>query len=458
MKQNRNMLGIVFYEQAIAVAEVENSAGGVRVRRSARFSLPDGVTLENVTSMQNQFGVFLKEHGFKVRKAVVGISAKHLLSTLLKVPPIQDAQTRRQTIQIQLERKLQMELPDVAFDYWANQNKTSQTTLVLTTLKSTVTAIKSLLAGLKITPVRLTGTSFGLDFATSTGVDCNIVEYPHSVEVFLFENGDLKAVLNIAKEPSGVFDSQLADAIVRHVNRILWSVSIKSDTEQNYYGWTHNPKTADGLKPVFGNFKRMEVTPANLSAEDELCGYAARLAATMLSAKTPAVNFLNGHQQHKKMTMTRQRITRIALFAAAVVLLIGFYFYGWYSDRAAIVEYQQQLDSMKDNVAEAEQMIDQVGQARQWFLQQPVHLDRLRELTLAFPQSSDIWLTSLAVDDSLNQLITGRATSEAAILDVVDALKSNPLFENIKLLYIRKMGKETDIMTFAINFHSRGEQ
>ena len=59
MKQNRNMLGIVFYEQTIAVTEVENAGGAVHIRRNAEFLLPEGVTLENAASVQAQFGAFL---------------------------------------------------------------------------------------------------------------------------------------------------------------------------------------------------------------------------------------------------------------------------------------------------------------------------------------------------------------------------------------------------------------
>ena len=103
-------------------------------------------------------------------------------------------------------------------------------------------------------------------------------------------------------------------------------------------------------------------------------------------------------------------------------------------------------------------MIDQVSHAKKWFNREPLHLEHLRELTMVFPRSSDIWLTSLAVDPSLNQVIAGRATSEDAILDVVDTLKANPLFKDIELLYIRKMGNKTTLMTFAINFNCQGDQ
>ena len=180
MKQNRNMLGIVFYEQTIAVTEVENAGGAVHIRRNAEFLLPEGVTLENAASVQAQFGAFLKEQGFGVRKAAVGISSRYVLSTLLKVPPIQDVQTRHETVKIQLERKLQMEPSDITFDYWKNKNNDNSTILALTALKATISNVKSLLSGLKITPLWLTNTSFGVDFVTSPGLNCNMVEFPKS--------------------------------------------------------------------------------------------------------------------------------------------------------------------------------------------------------------------------------------------------------------------------------------
>lgn len=461
MKQNRKMLGIVFYEQTIAVSEVENSAGSVRMCRNAEFRLPEGVTLENIASTQPQFGAFLKEQGFKGRKVAVGISSRYMLTTLLKIPPIQDAQTRHETIKIHLERKLQMELSDITFDYWKGKSQENHGILALTALKTTTAGIKSFLSGLKITPMCLTNTSFGIDFITSPGINCNMVEYPQSVEVFVFENGNLKAVLTIAKKAKDQFDAALADNIIRQVNRNLWSVSDKKADEMKFYWWTNQPQetaTADGLHTLFGNLKRLEIKGDRSSATGNLCDFAGQLAGKILLSESVPVNLLNGHHQEKKLIITRQRLSKIAIFAGAVLLLIGIYFYSWYSDRRMIAQYRRQLDSMKQNVEAAQQMIDRVSYARQWFQQQPIHLDRLKELTLAFPQNSDIWLTSLAVDESLNHIITGRATKEEAILDIVDTLKSNPLFGDIKLLYIRKMGQETNIMTFAINFHSRGEQ
>ncbi len=459
MKQIRNSLGIIFYEQTVAVAEVGTNAGGCRIRRCAEFNMPGGMTIENLPSQQAKFGVFLKENGFKSRHAIVGISAKQIVSTLLKIPPVQDAQTRRETIQIHLERKLELEFSDIVFDC-RDQTSSSTDTLVLMTLKKNVAAIQAFLASFKITPLYLTANSLALDFQVSDGVDCHLIHYPGSVEAFIFQDRSLQAVLNIARKSHDVSDDELGDDVTRQINRALWALPSKGESPHYTVWTTHADTTVVGqqLGRTLANLKTRQIKSIDGSAAGNLCGIASQLARRAVAAEPAGINFLNGHQQTKNIVIPKQWYSRIAMVAAAVLILLGLYFYGWYADCRETAQYKENLQSMSENVEDAEQIIKRVGYARQWFAHQPVHLENLRELTLAFPRSSDIWLTSLAVDESLNQVIAGRAMSEDAILDVVDTLKSNERFKDIKLLYIRKMGKSTDVMTFAINFNCRGEQ
>jgi len=461
MKKNQNSLGIVFYERTIAVSEVKSAGDSCQVHRSAEFEMPDGMTIENIASQESEFGAFLKENGFRSSKAVVGISAKQIVSTLLKIPLIQDADILQETIKIHLERKLEADFSDIVFDCWDCQQNNTDATLVLMILKKTITAIKAFLVAFKITPLWITSSSLGLDLITTAGVNCNIVNYPRSLEVFIFQDRNLNAVLNISKKNNDLFGSELAEDVSRQIKQALWSVPNKGD-QSNYTVWTTNRDAASvgqQLSRTLSDLKQVEIKGLDGSGPaGNLCDVAAQLAGRAIAANPVGINFLNGHHPAKTAIIPKQWWSRIAIGAATVFLLLGLYFYSWYADSVTIARYQQDLDSMNENVQAAEKMIDQVGYAKKWFSRQPVHLENLRELTLSFPRSSDIWLTSLAVDPSLNQVIAGRATHEDAILDVVDTLKANPLFKDIKLLYIRKMGKNTNVMTFAINFNCRGDQ
>ena len=461
MKQIRNSLGIVFYDKTIAVSEVESAGEGCRVRRCAEFNMPDGTTLENIASQQAQFGAFLKENGFKSRKAVVGISAKQLASTQLKIHPIEDEQIRYQTIKMNLERKLETDFSDIVFDYWDCAQTHTDSILTLMTLKKKVAAIQALLTTSKITPLSITVSSLGLKLVTTEPVDCNIVNYPGSLEVFIFKNQHLKSVLNVVKKTDAAIDTDLADEVSRQIHRALWSLSM-SQTQPDYTLWTTNSDTVavgQQLNRSLGSIKQVEIKGLDGSVVcSSLCDLAAELAGRIIVDDSIGINFLKSHEEAKTSAIPKQWVSRIAIGVVLIFVLLGLYFYGWYADTQAIALAQEDLDSMSESVPAAEKMIDQVVYAGQWFRQKPVHLENLRELTLAFPRSSDIWLTSLAVDASLNQVISGRATNEEAILDVVDKLKANPVFKDIKLLYIRKMGQNTDVMTFAINFNCRQEQ
>ncbi len=457
MKQNRNMLGIVFYGQTIAVNQVVSAGDTFRICHSAEFKMPEAVTIENIASVRSQFETFLRENDFKAKKAVVGISAKNIMSALLNIPPIQDAESRYETVKIHLEHKLEVDLSEIVFDYWKNTDPECNTTLTLMALKKITEAVKSLLEDLKIIPIGLTVTSLGIDFNPASGLDCHLVDYPGSVEIFIFDNKDLQVVMNISKHSSDREKTELPGKIYRDINRHLCLLSAQSDPP-NLSCWTTGHASSDlagGIGKLFDDVKRLEIKSSEGSI---LCELAGRLAGSALTSHPVQINLLNGHQQEARSIISRQWLQRIMLTAGVILLLLGVYFYSWYSDRSKISHYQQQLDDMNENVKAAREVIDQVAFARQWFQQEPVHLENLRQLTMLFPQDSNIWLTSLAVDESLNQVITGRAISEDAILDVVDSLKSNSLFRDIKLLYIRKMGKDTDVMIFAINFHCRGEQ
>ena len=115
MKPIKTLLGIVIYEQTVSVADIERTDHSFAVRKCAEYRLGAGVTIENLSSDCVGFKTFLKENGFKAKKAVVGLSARHMISTPLKVPPIDDPQVRHDTIQMNLERKMEVDFSEIVF-------------------------------------------------------------------------------------------------------------------------------------------------------------------------------------------------------------------------------------------------------------------------------------------------------------------------------------------------------
>lgn len=453
MKQLKTLLGIVFYEQTISVAEVSFVEGSVTVSKAAEYTLSKTVTIENVSSDAVGFKTFLKENGFKAKEAVVGLSAKHMITTLLKMPPIKDAQVRHDTIKINLERKMEVDFSEVVYDYDDHGQSGKDGVLIMMFLKKMLAEVKELLKAAKMTPLKITNTSLGLDLQTQPAVTCNIVEFPASFELCLLNHGCLHAVRHVSKTAQQTDPAEFARKITRQVNRLCLTSGLAGDVQ--YCIWSPDTELYSTNQQVQQLLAAPEYKTLRSSSNHPLCDMAAELAAQTLIHPTDWINFLNGRHEEKKPSLAKKWCGKAVALAVAILVLIGIFVFNWNSDMRQIADYQQQLDDMKDNVQTAEKMIDQVGYARQWFQQEPQYLEILRELTLSFPQNSDIWITSLAVDESLHQILTGRTVSEDAVLDVVETLQSKQVFDDIKILYIRKMGKGTDLMTFAINLQYR---
>ena len=453
MKPLKSLLGIVIYEHAIGVADVECADGSYIVRKSAEYALPNGVTIENLNADSVGFHSFLRDKNFKSKKAIIGVSAKHIVSTLLELPRIENPQVRHDTIKIKLERKIQIDFQDIVFDYDEIKSADQGSILILMLLKKKLEQIKDLLRAVKITPARITNTSLGLNLAAHSDAMCHVVEYPSSFELCLFRNGNLCAVRYIAKDYKQSLNIESAKKISQQISRICLSLGITENVR--YCIWSPDNRSLKNNKKVSGILSEPEFRDLKSSSESILGDLAAELAGNALLATKDRINFLNGRHGEQKPTLVSKWYRKAITLAAVLLVLIGIFILSWHSDQRRIADYQQQLDSMQTNVKTAENMIKQISYARQWFQQKPEYLDILRELTLSFPENSDIWITSLAVDESFNQILSGRTVSEDAVLDVVEALRAGRVFDNIKLLYIRKMGKETDIMTFAINLHYR---
>jgi hypothetical protein len=379
-----------------------------------------------------------------------------MISTLLDAPYIENSQVRHDTVKIMLERKLELNFDDIAFDYDENQKSDQPGILILLLLRKKLNQVKELLRAAKITPVNITNTFLGLNPAAGSGIMCHVLEYPSSFELCVFRDESLYAVQHLAKKSTQPLDPESARKITRQVSRICLSSGITDSVRYCIWGPdTPSHEKNQELGQIFGQVEFNRPHASSGHFPDDL---AAELAGRTLRGTAERINFLNGRQDVQKTTVVTQWLRKAIALAAGIVILMGLFILSWYSDLRRISDYQQQLDSMKTHVQAAEQMTKQVSYARQWFQQKPDYLDMLRELTLCFPENNDIWISSLAVDESFNQVLRGYTVSKDAVLDVAEDLRARDTFDGIKILYIRNTGKGSDVMTFAINLQYRKDQ
>jgi hypothetical protein len=156
------------------------------------------------------------------------------------------------------------------------------------------------------------------------------------------------------------------------------------------------------------------------------------------------------------------RWRRPAVWAACVVLVLALAGVLLMADRRVrrreIAELRSRLQEMGPSIEAAESVVQSVTEARAWYDRRPPFLDCLLALTLAFPEDSRIWTTSLAVDDDMHGALTGKATAEEPVLVVLDALTASGDFSDVKLLYLQETRGAAGERTFSITFAYTGAE
>ena len=89
---------------------------------------------------------------------------------------------------------------------------------------------------------------------------------------------------------------------------------------------------------------------------------------------------------------------------------------------------------------------------RAWFSDQPVTLDLLRALTLAFPERGTVWTTRIEVSGRRQVVVAGCALNREVWLQTLDALRNTPGVSNLRVTQARESTDGKAPMTFAFTF------
>jgi hypothetical protein len=183
---------------------------------------------------------------------------------------------------------------------------------------------------------------------------------------------------------------------------------------------------------------------------------AAAMALTRAQGGRLPVDFLHSRLAPPRKVTLGRKVAWGAGVAAALLIALGVLLAGLIQDEQEIAALQGQLDENAESIAEAQEVVDRETFARAWYDRKPRMLGCLRELTMAFPEDGGIWVSSLNMQDDRRGVISGKASGERQVLDVLDRLKTNPKFVDVKPLYLREAGRGTREVAFAMSFQYLG--
>lgn len=186
-----------------------------------------------------------------------------------------------------------------------------------------------------------------------------------------------------------------------------------------------------------------DVAPAQLAAAGALLQISDDCSAI-------AVNFAASKLEPKREPKFG-RTARIGAIAgvgvAAIVLAMLFFAYELQSEVELL---RAEAKQKAPDVEAAELLLEKIAYANQWGDDRPSMLEAMRDLTLQFPENGDIWATEINLRDDLGCTITGKATQTRHIVELRDKFQASPLFDGVKLMYMRDVGRAEPAVTFSI--------
>lgn len=473
MLGTQTLLGLAIDDSGIVAAEVCIRQGRPVVRRSDTLAFDQKLGADNVQGLGQKLRHFLRANHFSSKRAVVGIPTKWIVTKEIVAPPA-PPDALAGMLSIQAERAFSLNTSELIFDYCGKTSASEKSeVLLIAAQRQVVDQVKELMhaAGLQVRSITVSTLTFGRYFS-GNGPQRRYGLYtrPTYCEFWSQSNGRLRSIQHVPiAKTDGATDR--AEVLTSTIQRLIL-LSSESATGGSP---PHEIAVYDASNMPPGVIDRLheqlapEITLSNGNTEllsrelestdgmeDSQSIAAASLAIGALSAGRPSVDFLNPHIGQKKAA-GRGRLTKWAAVAAAVLVVgVGAVIADWHSKRSDIAAYSERLELIGEDVAAAREMVDRISYAGSWTSRKPEFLECIRQLTLAFPESPQVWATSLALSDQAEGSLVGKAVDEASFYEVLGRIKENEAFGGVMMMYLRDAGGSSREKEFAVTFKFRG--
>lgn len=472
----KRQLGLAMEDRRITVTDVTSSGRRRSIHCAAVFEFPDGLTLDKPDQVGKELALFLRKQGIKTRHAVVGLPAIWLMSKRHAVPPVQ-GEALANLLRISAERVFATEGKDLAVDFVPDDSAGKERQILLiATLKKRLTQVSIMAqsAGLQVTAVAPSMAALGVGGDTGSGLTLQLT--PGAAELSVRSNGRLSSIQHVPMPhekdlPPG---AKIIDNLGRELRRLLATGmgDIDLGDRPGLTIWDGLGLAANAAEPLADRLSVGKVRSGRLDELAELNGSATqgadagRFAASIALALGGtergllAVDFL-----HSRLAPVRKRRFdprwRWPIIAALVVISgLGYLFYDNFQQSQEIAGLRKQTAAHAAPAKAARQFVDKVIYADGWYANKPHVLECLRELSLCFPENSNIWATNFTLREDMQGLLSGRARDDKDVLHLIDEMKAvdkaarKPVhpFINIKLQYMREGGKDSKDLNFAIVF------
>ncbi|MBN1844258.1 MAG: hypothetical protein JW810_01155 [Sedimentisphaerales bacterium] len=469
LTKTRKVIGLAVEANQILLAELHCSSLRHRVVRTETFDLLPETGYAQPEPLGAALHQFLRRHHFSAREVIIGLPAKWLLVKESEIPSVA-ANSLGPIVRLMAEREFSLEINDLVLDYTSGGEADANRLLVMATLRRTVEPILAAVraAGLKVLTVTSSALALSGPVPPAASGSNHVLYLRANYAEILTRNGSgFHSIKHLSYATGADQDPTAApDSLLRQLNHYFALTPGRAaggprDTLFIWEGPGQSAETYRAYEQRLGRPVQIRSGLEQLQREHwdghgapETTDYAAAicLALSPLRAQPIAIDFVHSkiaaQVKHSRKKPLLWSVGSVALLLIAGGLLLG----SWQRDKHEITRITNALAAMKTEVDAVESLAEKVVSVQDWYADRPKILDCLRELSLSFPEEGTIWVNSLALREDMRGILTGKAQSESDVLEVMDKLKTNKVFSNVQLLYLRDTGRNSRDSAFAIDF------
>ena len=450
---NGRMLGIALGKRSAVVVEVRSAGDGVKVERAGEFAFPEGVAWDDPARLGKALGRFLAQEKFSARRAVLGFPASWVVTRELRMPPAAPEAVASMA-RMQVERIYSTEAEGLAFDCVDGaRNESGCAVLLAATTRENLDRAVAMAHAARLSVHAVTADSLALGaFAKSSDAveEILVLSRGDEAEITLRSKGSFIAVRNAAGDVIGEIERACAEASGRagagtRVGITVWDgESLPAETQSRLKSAGYDLRLAPGLQGAEG------VEPRFLAATAlAMCGLAGRRAP---------LDFAHSRLAAPKVSRFGRRTWWAAAVIGAVAVGLGALVLSWQRERMEVEEIADRLATMKGDIDAAQKVVDRVAVARAWYDDRPKVLDCMTDLTKSFPTEGTVWVTNVNLKPptpgvaGMRGALSGKARDEKAVLDTVDRMRKSKALSDVKLVFMREVGRASREVSFALSF------
>lgn len=466
----KKILGLAIDEKSVLAIEMCQEGEGFRVKHSARMEFPEGISFSTPDRLGELLGQFIREKGLSAKRVVIGLPAKWIMIHRKDVPPSSGVSVAGM-LKIHAEHEFSINPDDLVIDYAGNvfPDKSSRLLLGAVQRKNYENILKAVhKAGLSVLSVTVSSMalrSMVCSEITGGSPDYFICLRPDYAEIVVGDKEQVVDIKYVRRDKSGKTDS-----LIPELERIISFSRNKEDadekprlmimnlSEDDYSNLPDLQKNISSLANIIDCETRPLLRKLDFPLASESKEFLASAAIIQRYRQKDSffLDFYNSRMNEKVVRIKKNQV----MWASAVILCLIIFvinmIYTWESDKGDIAELKQKLAEMNEDLTSAQGVIQKMDYARRWYSERPEILRCLYELTMAFPVEGKIWATNLAINEEMKGIVSGRATNEKSVIEVLDGLKSSKLFDNVQMIYLRENGQSTQEVSFSMSFSFKG--